>query len=300
MNIRPKREEELSELVVLWNETHRGFYEFIPCTEEKLWEELADAELVLVAVQGDVLLGIGLLRREWYGEEVELCVPPGPEREEVEGWLLSALETHAKTDEVCVVLDADDTRSLAFFCERGYRATGSLFQMVVDLSSLPSPPRPPSGYVLRSLMHDEEAEFVRLVNTAYQGERVQAGVLARWDSEDPAFGPDWVQVAEYDGELVAAVVARSDHDFNQYYHAKRGYLGPAATLLAHRGRGLAKALTVKALEHLRKQGMESAHLYTWSGNAAALKALRDLDFRVAHEWRILAKSARERRGFSAD
>lgn len=60
MEIRPYQEAALPELLVFLNETHRDSYEFIPCVEEKLREELTDAELVLVAAQGDVLLGFGL------------------------------------------------------------------------------------------------------------------------------------------------------------------------------------------------------------------------------------------------
>jgi hypothetical protein len=38
--------------------------------------------------------------------------------------------------------------------------------------------------------------------------------------------------------------------------------------------------------------MESAYLYTWSGNAPTLKVARSLSFRVSYEWNILEKRLR--------
>jgi ribosomal protein S18 acetylase RimI-like enzyme len=92
-------------------------------------------------------------------------------------------------------------------------------------------------------------------------------------------------------------VARPDIEFNRHYRARRGYLGPAATLVDHRGRGLAKALTVRALIFLKSKGYESASLYTWSGNTAAVAAVRGLGFRTAHEWKILRKRLRDCRNY---
>jgi ribosomal protein S18 acetylase RimI-like enzyme len=172
---------------------------------------------------------------------------------------------------------------------RGYKPESSLYQMVVELAGARTLPQAPPGYLLRNLRPDDEEAFIQVVNEAYGGERLQPGVLARWEAEVPPFSAEWVRVAEHDGELVAAVVVRPDWKFNRYYHAKRGYLGPAATLPSHRGKGLAKALTSRALDLFKGQGFESASLYTWSGNAPALKVVKSLGFRVSYEWRILEK-----------
>ncbi|MCR4405176.1 MAG: GNAT family N-acetyltransferase [Candidatus Acetothermia bacterium] len=74
-----------------------------------------------------------------------------------------------------------------------------------------------------------------------------------------------------------------------HYHTKRGYLGPAATLPEHRGKGLGKALTARAMNFLRERGLERVSLYTWEGNPPALRVTRGLDFRASHEWKILTK-----------
>ena len=198
-----------------------------------------------------------------------------------------AIESQARSGEVSVVVDSGTHEKIDFFTARGYKPEGSLYQMVAELD-LPRPVLVPQGYLLRGLKPNEEEELIEVVNIAYEGERLRPGALARWHSEDPAFSAAWVQVAEFEGKLVAAVVARSDHDFNQHYHAKRGYLGPAATLPEHRGKG--KALTAQAMNFLRKQGLETVSLYTWGGNHPALKLLKDLGVRVGHEWKILTKS----------
>jgi ribosomal protein S18 acetylase RimI-like enzyme len=290
MKVRAYREGDLSGLVNLWNEACRDGHEFIPYTEEKLKEQLRGAHCILVAVgKAGEAVGFSLLKREWYGEEIRLCARPGPDREEIEGRLLAAIEQEAQTGELVTLVGAQDKERLQFFAARGYKPESSLYQMIVELTGVWPSPQLPSGYLLRSLRSDEEEAFIRVVNEAYEGERLRPGVLAQWEAEAPPFSAEWVQVAEYEGELVAAVVARPDWEFNRYYHAKRGYLGPAATLPSHKGKGLAKALTARALDFLQKQGMESVCLYTWSGNAPAQRVARSLGFRLRHEWKILTK-----------
>lgn len=98
------------------------------------------------------------------------------------------------------------------------------------------------------------------------------------------------QVAKSKGEVVAAVVTRTDWEFNAHYCAKRGYLGPAATLPEHQGKGLATALTAQAINFLHEQGFEQVCLYTSARNQPALRVTESLGFYIGHEWKILTKS----------
>jgi ribosomal protein S18 acetylase RimI-like enzyme len=290
MELRPYREADLPKLVNLWKEAHRGSHEFIPYTAGKLHERLERTASTLVALDEDEIVGLAMLTREWYGEELKLLARLGPRRGEIEERLLAAIEPQAQTSELTVVIDANDQERVGFFAARGYEPEGSLYQVVAELGpSLPSPSVPLS-YVLRSLRPDEEEAFIRVVNTSYEGERLRTGVLAEWKEEHPAFSAEWVQVAEYDGRLIAVVVARTDRGFNRHYQARRGYLGPAATLPDHRGKDLGKALTIQAMGFLRRKGLTAVCLYTWSGNAPALGVARALGFRVGYEWRILTKA----------
>jgi ribosomal protein S18 acetylase RimI-like enzyme len=293
MKLRPSQESDLPELVDLFNEAYEGSHEFIPYTEEKLRAELEGANSVLLVVdEHDRISGLALLRREWYGEEVVICARPGQTRQKIEEQLLLAIEPQAQTGRVTVLVNAEDQERIGFFTARGYQSESSLYQLIAELDRPRPMPPVPEGCLLRSLKPDEEEALIQVVNTAFQGERLQPGALARWRSQDPAFCEEWVQVAEHGGQLVAAVVARSDRELNLHYHAKRGYLGPAATLPAHRGKGLGKALTRRAMNFLGKQGMQTVYLHTWEGNTAVLSLTKSLGFRVGHQWKILVKSVR--------
>lgn len=293
MALRLYHDEDLPKLVNLVNEAYKSYYEFIPYTEEKIREELQDAQAVYIATdEQDQVRGLARLHREWYGEEIMLCVPPGPERHKTEELLLSAIEQEAQSEEVSTVIDPTNQEQLDFFISKGYQPESSFYQMIAELDKPRPIPLLSEGYSLRNLRPDEEEAFVQLVNIAYEGERLQRGALMRWKTEDPAFSAEWVQVAEHEGQLVSAVVARPDREFNKHYHAKRGYLGPAATLPAHQGKGLAKALTAKAMNFLRERGLEQVSLYTWEGNHGALRVTQSLGFRISRQWKILTKSIR--------
>ena len=185
-----------------------------------------------------------------------------------------------------------DPHLVAFFRERGYGSDSSLYQMTANLDRRRRRRRLPAGCTIGSLKKDEEEALIQLANTAYAGERLRPGILAQWQAQDPNFSTDWVQVARCDGQLVASVVARSDREYNEYFHANRGYLGPAATLPGYRGKGLSQALTAWAMNFLRERGMRTVCLYTWQGNQPAVRLTTNLGFRVAHERKILSKRVR--------
>jgi len=237
-------------------------------------------------------VGLAYMRQDWYGETVTTCARHDTDWPEVEGFMLSAIEPENKTGHITTSIDPEDEERITFFSARGYRIQSSLYQMVADLDKpLPSL-RLPEGYAIRSLKPDEEDRLIKLANEAYNNERLRPGVLAKWQANDPDFRVEWVQVAEYEGELVAMVRGSSDREYNDYYGDRRGYLGPAATLPTHRGKGLSKALTARAMTVLRQHGMHSACLYTWEGNPAAVELTKHLGFRLGHEWKIFGKTLR--------
>lgn len=293
MKLRSHCESDIPELVSLLNEADRGSYEFIPYTEETVRAELTRASTVLLATdEQDRIVGLAYLRQDWYGETVTLCAQPGPEQEEIGDLLLPVIEPDNKTGSVSTSIDPMDQERLAFFSARGYRTESSLYQMTAELDRSQPVPQVPEGYLIRSLKPNEEDALIRLANAAYRGERLRPGILDKWRAQDPNFSIDWVQVTEYEGELVAVVAARSDREYNEHYHANRGYLGPAATLPAHRGKDLSKALTARAMNFLRERGMQTVCLYTWEGNPPALGVTKDLGIRLGHEWKIVRKTLR--------
>jgi ribosomal protein S18 acetylase RimI-like enzyme len=293
MKLQPYRKKVLPNVLSLLNQAEAGSHEFIPYGEESLQAELNGANSVLLAVddQGNIA-GFAYLNLEWYGETVTMHLRPGPRQWEAADLLLSALEQGNQTDELSTLVDPSDHERLGFLLERGYRSDSSLYQMTADLDQRRCRRRLPAGCTIGSLRTDEEEAFIRVANTAYAVERLRPGILAQWRAQDPDFNTDWIHVARCDGQLVATVVARSDREYNEYFHANRGYLGPAATLPGYRGKGLSQALTARAMDSLRERGMDTACLYTWEGNQSAVKLTANLGFHVAHEWKILSKKMR--------
>jgi ribosomal protein S18 acetylase RimI-like enzyme len=293
MRLEPYRKKVLPKVLSLLNEVEAGSHEFIPYSEESFQAELKGASSILLATDDrDRITGFAYLRRQWYGETVTLHVRPGPGPREAGDMLLSALEPLTQTDELSTSVDTFDHERLAFFLERGYRFDSSLYQMIADLDHRRLPGRLPAGCAIGNLQMDEEEALIQLANTAYAEERLRPGILAQWQAEAPDFSTDWVHVARCDGQLVASVVARSDREYNEYFHGNRGYLGPAATLPGYRGKGLSRVLTARAMNFLRERGMPTVCLYTWEANHPAVRLTMKLGFRIAHEWKILSKRAR--------
>jgi len=293
MRLQPYRKKLLPKVLSLLNEAEAGSHEFIPYGEESLQAELKGASSVLLATDDqDRITGFAYLSGQWYGETVTLHVRPGPGQWEAGDLLLSALEPRNQTDELSTLVETFDHERLAFFLERGYRSDSSLYQMTTDLDHRRRRRRLPVGCTIGSLRTDEEEAFIQVANTAYTAERLRPGILAQWQAQDPDFSTDWVHVARCDGQLVATVVGRSDREYNEYFHANRGYLGPAATLPSYQGKGLSQALTARAMSFLRERGNRTVCLSTWGGNQPAVRLTTNLGFRVAHEWKILSKKIR--------
>ena len=290
MRLQPYRKKVLPKVLSLVNEAEAESHEFIPYGEENLQTELKGASSVLLTTDDqDRITGLAYLSRQWYGETVTLHVRPDPKQWEAGNLLLSALEPRNQTDELSTLLETFDHERLAFFLARGYRSDSGLYQMTADLDHQRRRRRLPAGCTIGSLRKDEEEALIQLANTAYAGERLRPRILAQWQAQAPDFSTDWVQVVRCDGQLVASVVARSDREYNEYFHASRGYLGPAATLPSYRGKGLSQALTARAMNFLRERGMRTVCLYTWEGNQPAVRLTTNLGFRVAHQWKILSK-----------
>ena len=264
MRLQTYHRSALPKLVSLLNEAEAKSYEFIPYSEQSLQAELKEAKSVLMACdERNRISGLAYLHEEWYGETVTLHLRSGTGQWEVGDVLLSSLEPLSKTGSLSTSVDPFDRERLSFFRRKGYRPESSLYQLTADLGRRRRRPHLPEGCVLRNLRTDEEERLIELANTAYDGVRLRPGILARWHAQDPNFGTDWVQVVECEEQLVATVVARSDGEYNNYFQANRGYLGPAATLPSYRGKGLSQALTAEAMNCLRERGMQTVCLHTW-------------------------------------
>jgi ribosomal protein S18 acetylase RimI-like enzyme len=243
-----------------------------------------------VAEENGRVLGLIGTRLEEHSEEdiFWLAAYEGDNREIVENMLVNEVEKNAKGDTISTMIDEGSPR-IGDWIDRGYVLQAGFQRMSAKLNGLKPNPAVAEGIRLRSLRPDEEEKLVEVVNTGFGWRRLELGCLEAWKSDDPPFSEDWVQIAETDGRIVSAVVARPDTNYVKYLHLKRGHLGPAATLLEFRNKHLASALTARAMNFLFEKGMESVRLGTSEQNVSSIALLRSLGFQVDIVRKVMRK-----------
>ncbi|HML02735.1 MAG TPA: GNAT family N-acetyltransferase [Candidatus Bathyarchaeia archaeon] len=284
-------ERHLTDLAELLNNEYRGSFEFIPFDGERIKYQIRRRNMsVLVAEENGYAGGIIGTHLEERGEvDISwLAAREGPDRKRIENLLVDAVERKAKGDSVSAGVDEGSPR-IKDWIERGYSLNPGWLRMSAKLDHLKEIVKVAVDTKLRSLRLSEEEKLVEVMNTGFGWRRLELGALENWRVEDPPFTEDWVQVAEIDGRIVSAVVARPDTEPNKYLHLRRGALGPAATLPEFRGRHLASALTARAMNLLFEKGMESVRLGTSELNIPSQTLLRSLGFRVDNVRKILRK-----------
>jgi ribosomal protein S18 acetylase RimI-like enzyme len=174
---------------------------------------------------------------------------------------------------------------------RGYAPDGGLLHAIAPLPAgrcaIPAPIG--TGIVLRDMRPEEAAGVSAFINGVYGWQRLTPGDLESWTRAHPPFSPAWIQVAEVDGTIASALAARPDTESAVRTGGLRGYIGPAATLPAYRGRGLATALATRALNTLSACGMRTVALHVHESNRPILSLMNTLGFRVAHHWTFMVK-----------
>lgn len=291
MKIRTYASTDVPSLVRLLNETQGKEYEFVPYTEKNFLLEVGEGDATVLVAEEREVEGFAVLYRGEHGEELRwLCVRRGKRRRQVEDLLVSCIEKEARGERLFVVVDSQDAFRIADFVRRGYEVYGGLYQMTIKFTQpLPTPPVP-EGVVLRSLAPNEENALIKTVNISFKGERLRSGVIEKWKNQDPLFNEEWIHVAETEGKIISVAVAKRDREFNEFFHQKQGYIGPVATLPNYAKRGIAKALTCKAMNFLLSKGMDSVCIYTTENNIASQRLFKSLGFEVTHNWKFLRKT----------
>jgi ribosomal protein S18 acetylase RimI-like enzyme len=283
--------EDASSLVRLLNEEYADSYEFIPYTVDKLLKEIAERNLTVLVARGNgEILGCIALHAGHHGEHIEwLASSKGIHQQVVEEMLVNEVEKRVAGSTLSIRVDAESPK-MRFWIERGYKAEDGFYHMVARLDDVKPLPPVPEGTIIRSLKPEEEKALVETVNKGYGWERLREGFIAQWKAEHPPFDESWIHVAEIDGKIVSAVASRPDTEYNKFYKAKRGYLGPAVTLPEYRGRNLASALTRRAMNFLYERGMDSVALHTAEQNTPSVTLLKKLGFEVKHVWKFMHKN----------
>ncbi len=290
ITIRSFMYKDMPTIIELINEDRKGSHEYQLLTNETFRSWLQEGRLRILIVERDgQFLGSAAYNDSFWGEEIAwLITADDNEKKTVEALLLERIEKYVRKGMLFAVAD-EGSPKIEEWIQRGYKLEGGLYHMVAILRNERSLPNVPEGIVLRTLRKDEEAAFVETVNSGFQSERVKTGDLKKWKHESPPFDEEWVSVAEINGRIVSVGVAKPDTWFNEFFKGKRGYLGPAATLPEYRGRNLASALTVRAMNFLLSKGMDSVALYTSEQNAASFSLLKRIGFEVSHHWRFMRK-----------
>jgi len=291
MQVRSFVEKDLSVLVKLLNETNRGAYEFTPVTENDVRSRIKEGRFrtLMVEEKGDVV-GSVTYNDGFWGEEIRwLAVSNRPDRQLIENMLVTEAERFVHGETVFTSIDAESPR-INDWIERGYLPEGGLYQMTAKLESVRAIPKVSEGIVIRSMVPGEEMRVVEMVNAVFARERLKSDFVEKGKSEFPPFDEKWVHLAEFMGRVLAVVVSWPAANHNSCVGARRGYLGPAATVPEYRGKKLASVLTVRAMNFLFSKGMTEVVLHTSELNVPSVALLRNLGFEVGHHWRFMRKN----------
>jgi ribosomal protein S18 acetylase RimI-like enzyme len=289
--IRSYTEKDLPTLVRLLNKTYENAHEFAPYDEDDLRSRIQTRHSqILMAVEDGETIGCVAYNDGHWGEEIEwLTAAESPNTKTIKNELVREAEKYVKRHAVFTALDAGSPK-INEWIERGYKLQDGLYQMIATLDGIKPLPKIPEDMILRSLKPQEEKELVEAVNTGFGWQRLEIGIIQRWKSECSLFSEEWIHVAEHNRKIVSIVASRPDVDYNEFFNGKRGYLGPATTLTEYRGKNLASALTLRAMNFLFEKGMNSVALYTYEQNTVSITLLRKLGFEVRHHWKFMRKN----------
>jgi ribosomal protein S18 acetylase RimI-like enzyme len=291
LQIRSFEVQDLLTLVRLLNEARQGSHEFIPLTEEEVSSRIQEGKSsVLVAEKDGEIVGSATYNDGYWGEEIRwLSIRGGPDQKLIEDALVKKAEELVRKGSVFISVDAGSPRTNEWI-DRGYVPSGGLYQMIARLSSLRPLPTLPEAFRVGSMKPGEEQEVVATVNAVFGWDRLRPDFVEKGKVDSPPFSEEWVHVAYHESKVVSVVVAWPAVKFNAYFGAKRGYLGPAATLAGYRAKKLASVLTVRAMNFLFEKGFDQVVLHTSELNVPSVTLLRNLGFEVGHDIKFLKKS----------
>lgn len=283
--------KDLPALAKLLNETNQGSYEYVPLTENDVRARIQEGKFhTLIAEENGDAVGSVTYNDGFWGEEIRwLAVRKRLDRKIIEDELVSQAEKSVHGETVFTSVDVGSPRT-SDWIERGYEPSGGLYQMMAKLHDIQPLPTVPQGVTIRSSRLAEEEEVVETVNSAFGWERLKQGFIEKGKVESPPFDEEWVHVATLQDRILSVVVSWPAIKYNELFGARRGYLGPAATVPEYRSKKLASALTVRAMNFLFEKRMDTVVLHTSEMNIPSVTLLRNIGFEVAHYVKFLRKS----------
>ena len=290
LQIRDFTSNDLSVLVSLLNEARRASFEFVPLTNEEVNNRIQEGKSrILIAERDGETVGTITYHDGYWGEEIRwLAVRGQADRKIIEDTLVKEAEALVQKDSIFASVEAGSPKTDEWI-QRGYALNGGLYQMVARLDSLRPLPTVPADLHVRSMMHGEEKEVVAAVNAVFGWERLKLDFVEKGKVDSPPFDEEWVQVAYFGDKVASVVVAWPAVKFNAYFGARRGYLGPAATVLDYRSKKLASVLTIRAMNLLFEKGFDQVVLHTSELNAPSVTLLKNAGFEIGHHIKFVRK-----------
>ncbi len=198
-------------------------------------------------------------------------------------WGLSRLNSEARS------LDANcresDTARVVFLEKYGFvRTSTETISMRRDLDKPIPDPVLPTGFIIRSVQGEEEAEaLAELHRLAFDSDYVTTEVRLTW-MRVPEYDSslDLVAIAP-DGTFAAYCMCSINYEQNQITGNLEGQTDPVGTHPRYQKLGLARALLLTGLSLLKERGMKTACLGTSSDNIAMQKTAHSAGFYISHK-----------------
>ena len=266
----------------------------MPLTEEEVFARIqGDNSQVLIAEDNGEIVGSVTHSNGHWGEEIRWLAVYTRSDKAIEDTLVGEAEKFVHGESVFTSVESESPR-IKEWKDRGYNVDGGLYQMIARLDLRRPVPSIPEGTILRSMEKEEGKKTAEMVNGVFEWERLTPDFAEKARSESSPFSEEWVHLAEVQQKIVSVVVAWPAVKYNRYFGAKRGYLGPAATVVEFRSKKLASALTVRAMNFLYEKGMDEVVLHTSERNIPSITLLRNIGFEIGYKWKFLRKYVKQK------
>lgn len=208
-----------------------------------------------------------------------IVVHPGFRRRGVGGALLRLVEAQDPGDPPAILqcrIPASWNLAAAFFGKRGFRAVQTDVEME-RTGPPPAEPPLPAGVAIRDAVPGaDDADLLRLHDEGFAEDFGFVPATAAFLAAERAMAGAWYGVAAAEGAVAGYVKTHHEGE-------STGWLNALVVAAPFRGRGIGRALLLRALARLHAEGRTKAGLVTEDRNMAALALYRSAGFTVAEE-----------------